>query len=72
MSARKLLDPVDAPALSEDLVTLIDTGSRMSLFAGYLLGAGLMLAASVIAARYGVAAEGKSLEDVAKPLSAAH
>jgi MFS family permease len=51
---------------------LIDTGSRMSLFAGYLLGAGLMLAASVIAARYGVAAEGKSLEDVAKPLSAAH
>ena len=44
----------------------------MSLFAGYLLGAGLMLAASVIAARYGVAAEGKSLEDVAKPLSAAH
>lgn len=50
---------------------LIDTGSRMSLFAGYLLGAGLMLAAAVIAARYGVAAERKALEDVATPLSAA-
>ena len=50
---------------------LIDTGSRMSLFGGYLLGAGLMLAAAVIAARYGVAAERKALEDVATPLSAA-
>jgi MFS family permease len=50
---------------------LIDTGSRMSLFAGYLLGAGLMLAAAVIGARYGVAAERKALEDVATPLSAA-
>lgn len=50
---------------------LIDTGSRLSLFGGYLLGAGLMLAAAVIAARYGVAAERKALEDVATPLSAA-
>jgi len=50
---------------------LIDTGSRMSLFAGYLLGAGLMLGAAIIAARYGVAAERKPLEDVATPLSAA-
>jgi MFS family permease len=50
---------------------LIDTGSPMSLFGGYLLGAGLMLAAAVIAARYGVAAERKPLEEVATPLSAA-
>ena len=50
---------------------LIDTGSRMSLFGGYLLGAGLMLAAAIIAARYGVAAERKPLEEVATPLSAA-
>jgi len=50
---------------------LIDTGSRGSLFAGYLLGAALMLAAGIIAGRYGVAAERKSLEDVATPLSAA-
>ena len=50
---------------------MIDTGSRMSLFGGYLLGAGLMLAAAIIAARYGVAAERKPLEAVARPLSAA-
>jgi MFS family permease len=50
---------------------LIDTGARMSLFGGYLLGAGLMLAAAVIVARYGVAAERKPLESVAVPLSAA-
>ncbi len=49
---------------------LIDTGSQGSLFGGYLLGAGLMIAAGLIAARYGVAAERKSLEDVATPLSA--
>jgi MFS family permease len=49
---------------------LIDTGSRLSLFAGYLLGAGLMLAAAIVAARYGVAAERKPLEAVATPLSA--
>lgn len=50
---------------------LIDTGSRLSLFGGYLLGAVLMLAAGAIAGRYGVAAEGKPLEAVATPLSAA-
>jgi MFS family permease len=50
---------------------LIDTGSRVSLFGGYLLGAALMLAAGLIAARYGVAAERKPLEAVATPLSAA-
>jgi MFS family permease len=50
---------------------LIDTGSRWSLFVGYLLGSVLMLAAAVIAARYGVAAERKSLESVSRPLAAA-
>jgi MFS family permease len=50
---------------------LIDTGSRASLFVGYLLGAGLMLAAALIALRFGVDAERKSLEAVAMPLSAA-
>ncbi len=49
---------------------LIDTGSRMSLFGGYLLGAILMLAASMIAAVYGVNAERKPLESVDTPLSA--
>jgi MFS family permease len=49
---------------------LIDTGSRMSLFGGYLLGASLMLAAGLIALRFGVDAERKPLEAVAAPLSA--
>ena len=41
---------------------LIDTGSRNSVFAGYLLGAALMIAAAVVAWRYCVAAERKPLE----------
>jgi MFS family permease len=49
---------------------LIDTGSRASLFGGYLLGASLMLAAAFIVFRFGVDAERKSLETVAAPLSA--
>jgi MFS family permease len=48
---------------------LIDTGSRNSVFAGYLLGAGLMVAAAVIAWRYAVAAERRALESVARPLA---
>jgi len=48
---------------------LIDTGSRDSVFAGYLLGAFLMIAAAAIAWRYAVAAERKSLESVARPLA---
>jgi MFS family permease len=50
---------------------LIDTGSRWSLFEGYLFGAVLMLAAAGIAARWGVAAERKPLETVCRPLAAA-
>lgn len=48
---------------------LLDTGSRASVFGGYLFGAFLMLAAAIIAARYAVAAERKSLESVARPLA---
>jgi MFS family permease len=50
---------------------LIETGSRYSVFAGYLLGAALMIAAAAIAARWGVAAERKPLETVARPLALA-
>jgi MFS family permease len=50
---------------------LIETGSRTSVFAGYLLGALLMIAAAVAAALWGVAAERKPLEAVARPLAAA-
>jgi len=49
---------------------LIDTGSRASVFAGYLLGAILMLAASAVAWRYCIAAERRTLESVARPLAA--
>jgi MFS family permease len=50
--------------------TLIDTGSRWSVFAGYLLGSVLMLAAALIAACFCVAAERKPLEAIARPLAA--
>lgn len=48
---------------------LIDTGSRNTVFAGYLFGAALMIAAAVIAWRYCIAAERRSLESVARPLA---
>src|ERR1700754_1269749 len=57
---------VFGPAL---LGALIDTGSRNSVFAGYLLGSGLMIAAAVIAWRYAIAAERQPLESVARPLA---
>ena len=48
---------------------LIETGSRASVFGGYLLGSALMIAAAVVAWRWGVAAERKPLETVARPLA---
>jgi MFS family permease len=48
---------------------LIDTGSRTSVFGGYLLGAVLMIVAGAVAWRWGVAAERKPLEHVARPLT---
>ena len=50
---------------------LIETGSRQSVFAGYLLGAAFMIAAAIVAALWGVAAERKPLEEVARPLASA-
>ena len=50
---------------------LIDTGSRWSVYGGYLFGSTLMIAAAFIAARFCVAAERKPLEAVARPLAAA-
>ena len=57
---------VGAPYL---LGALIETGARSSVFIGYLIGAGLMLIAAAIQWFFGVAAEGKPLEQVAQPLS---
>jgi MFS family permease len=48
---------------------LIDTGSRASLVGGYLLGAVLMVLAAGVMCRWGVAAERKPLEQVARPLA---
>ena len=48
---------------------LIDTGSRTSVFGGYLLGAALMIAAAALAWRLCIASERRSLEDVARPLA---
>jgi MFS family permease len=52
--------------------TLIGSGSRDAVFAGYLLGAGLMLLAVGAVLAYGVRAERKSLEEVAPPLTSVH
>ena len=51
------------------LGSLIETGSRLSVFSGYLLGAGLMIIAAIVEIAWGVAAERKPLESVAQPLS---
>jgi MFS family permease len=48
---------------------LIDTGSRGSVFGGYLFGAALVIAGGVVAWRFGVAAERRPLEEVARPLT---
>ena len=48
---------------------LIQSGKPVEIFYGYLLGAALMAAAGVIEIFFGVNAERRSLEDVARPLS---
>jgi MFS family permease len=57
-----------APAL---FGALIETGSRGNVFAGYLVGAVLVIAAAAIAWRWAVNAERKPLEEIAPPLGAA-
>ncbi|MBE0703165.1 MAG: MFS transporter, partial [Afipia sp.] len=53
------------------LGALVDTGSRASVFAGYLFGSLLMIVAAVVAWRFGIDAERKPLETVARPLAIA-
>jgi len=50
---------------------LIDTHQRGAVFTGYLIGSALMMLAAVVAGVWGVSAERKSLEEVARPLSSA-
>jgi hypothetical protein len=49
---------------------LIETGSRTALSFGYTVAAVLMLLGAYAAVRLGVDAERRSLEDIARPLSA--
>ena len=49
---------------------IIGTGNAASLFVAYLVGAGFMVFAAVIELVLRVRAEGKSLENVATPLTA--
>ena len=46
-----------------------DGTSRTPLFIGYLVGAGIMMIGGVVEILFGINAEGKSLEDVTKPLT---
>ncbi|MBF8753733.1 MFS transporter [Pseudomonas guariconensis] len=50
---------------------LIETGERINVLYGYLIGASLMIIAALVQARWGTAAERRSLEHVARPLSQA-
>jgi MFS family permease len=48
---------------------LINTGSRGAVAIGYVAGAALMIGAAVVEALWGVAAERKPLEQVARPIA---
>jgi MFS family permease len=48
---------------------LIESGSRDQVLLGYAVGAALMAGAAVLAKFIGIDSEGKSLEEVARPLS---
>jgi MFS family permease len=61
-----LVGGVVGPAL---FGALIEGGERTDIMWGYLLGAALMLVAAGTEWKLGFAAEGRSLEDVARPLS---
>jgi len=48
---------------------LIASGSRASVFVGYLIGSALMIAAGVVEWIWGIAAERRPLEAIARPLA---
>jgi MFS family permease len=60
---------VTGPALFGKLV---ETGEDINVFYGYLIGAVLMIAVGVAEWFIGVEAARRSLEDVARPLTAHH
>jgi hypothetical protein len=50
---------------------LIESGSAWRVSVGYVLAASLLLVAAVTELKFGIDAEGKSLESIAEPLSTA-
>jgi MFS family permease len=66
----QLTGGVVAPFLFASLIGEGDNPPRGPLTIGYIIGAGVMLVGGLIAWFFGVDAEGQSLENVAKPLSA--
>ena len=68
-AAEELVDDVERQ-VEEQTGQLVETGKEVNVFYGYLLGAALMIAAGVAEWFIGVEAAGKSLEDVARPLTA--
>jgi MFS family permease len=66
----QLTGGVIAPFLFASLIGEGDNPPRGPLTVGYIVGAGVMLIGGLIAWFFGVDAEGQSLENVAKPLSA--
>ncbi|WP_268269447.1 hypothetical protein [Streptomyces sp. MNU76] len=67
-SLREALAPVTAAA-AEMMDGFRQAGRRPDLFLGYAVGAALMITGGLVTAVLGVAAEGRSLEDIAVPLS---
>jgi MFS family permease len=61
-----LIGGAGAPAL---FGALIQSNSRLHLVYGYLAAAALMIVAAVVELKFGIAAEGQSLEKISKPLS---
>ncbi|MEV0796987.1 MFS transporter [Kribbella sp. NPDC050281] len=66
----QLTGGVIAPFLFASLIGEGDNPARGPLTVGYIVGAAVMLIGGLIAWFFGVDAEGKSLENIAKPLSA--
>ncbi|HEY4571475.1 MAG TPA: MFS transporter, partial [Kribbella sp.] len=66
----QLTGGVIAPFLFASLIGEGEHPARGPLTIGYIIGAVVMLAGGIIAWIFGVDAEGRSLENIAKPLSA--
>ncbi|WP_406055956.1 MFS transporter [Kribbella sp. NBC_00889] len=66
----QLTGGVIAPFLFASLIGEGDNPARGPLTVGYIVGAAVMLIGGLIAWFFGVDAEGRSLENIAKPLSA--